>query len=385
MATKKSAAKPVLNKSQKTIATDEMITALASSVNQHFSKSVSQSAYVLGHEVTPADLTDWVSTGSTLLNIAIANKPEGGFAVGRIHELLGMEGTGKSLIAAHALADTQQKGGVAVLIDTENAISKDFLIALGVDINRLLYIPLNLIEDCFEAIETIITKVRETDADRLVTIVLDSVAATTTKVESDSDYDKDGFSTTKAIIMSKALRKITDKIAKQRVCVIATNQLREKVGVMFGDKTTTSGGKSLQFYASSRLRAKSVGQIKQTVNGISHVIGIETEVIVKKNRMGPPHRSVTFPIYFDSGIDDINSWLTHLITFKRVVKEGKDSYKLKGTDIVFKSKDWVSMIQTDAKFKETILQQVADTIIMKYKIERDTVDPDTVQKVETDE
>lgn len=213
---------------------DELASALADSLNKKFKDM--KAAYFLGEDDAPTDLTEWVSTGSTLLDLAISNRPHGGLPVGRICEFTGLEASGKSLIMAHVLANTQKKGGLAVYIDTENALSEEFLKAVGVNVSDMLYLPIDTIEDIFEAIENIIETVRKSSKDRLVTIVVDSVAAATTKIEQEADFDKDGWATAKAIIMSKALRKVTGMIGKQRILLCFTNQLREKLGVMFGDK-----------------------------------------------------------------------------------------------------------------------------------------------------
>jgi hypothetical protein len=140
--------------------------------------------------------------------------------------------SGKSLLAAHVLAETQKKDGVAVLIDTETAVSTEYLKAIGVDISKLLYVSVDTVEAVFEACETIIEKVRTSDKARLVTIVVDSVAAASTKKELEADYDKDGYATDKAIIISKAMRKITNMIGKQSIALIFTNQLRQKMNAM---------------------------------------------------------------------------------------------------------------------------------------------------------
>ena len=187
---------------------DELAGILAGELNKQFKSH--QVAYFLdGAQQTPTDITDWVSTGSTLLDLAISNRPDGGLAAGRITEINGLEGTGKSLIGAHALASTQKKGGLAVYIDTESAVSAEFLQSIGVDTKNMMYIHLETVEDIFDAIETIVTKVRESDNDKLVTILVDSLAAASTKVEMDADFDKDGWATSKAIVLSKAMRKIT--------------------------------------------------------------------------------------------------------------------------------------------------------------------------------
>ncbi len=255
---------------------DELASVIASELNKTFKHQ--QVAYFLdGEQETPTDVMGWVSTGSTMLDLAISNRPDCGLAVGRITELNGLEGSGKSLIGAHALADTQRQGGVAVYIDTESAVSPDYLQAIGVDTQNMLYVHLETVEEIFDTIETIVTKIRESNKDRLVTILVDSLAAASTKVEMDADYDKDGWATTKAIVISKAMRKITQMIARQKVCLIFTNQLRQKLGVMFGDPWTTSGGKALPFHSSTRVRLKNAGQLK---DGSKNTIGIKIKAQV---------------------------------------------------------------------------------------------------------
>ena len=235
---------------------DNLANVIAGELNKQFKHQ--QVAYFLGEQETPTDIRGFVSTGSTILDLAVANKPNGGIAVGRITEINGLEGSGKSLIGAHALADTQKQGGVAVYIDTESAVSEEFLRAIGVDTKSMLYVHIDTVEDIFDTIETIVTKIRESNKDKLVTILVDSLAAASTKIEMDADFDKDGYATQKAIIISKAMRKVTQMIARQKVCLVFTNQLRQKLGVMFGDPWTTSGGKALPFHASTRIRLKNV-------------------------------------------------------------------------------------------------------------------------------
>jgi len=357
---------------------DELATALADSLNKKFKDF--KAVHFLGAEETPTDLTEWVSTGSTLLDIAISNRPDGGFPVGRIVELQGMEASGKSLIMAHALANTQKKGGLAVYIDTENALSEDFLRAIGVNVNDMLYIPLETIEDIFEAIENIIESIRKTSKDRLVTIVVDSVSAATTKIEQDADFDKDGWATSKAILMSKAMRKITNTIGKQRVLLLCASQLREKMGVMFGDKYTTSGGKALGFHASCRIRLKPIGKLKSGSGATEQIIGVQTEAQVIKNRMGPPFKKAEFDVYFDSGIDDVNSWLKLLKNYGRISGSGA-WYQIVNEDSgeihKFQAKDWRSLIRENAELRDYCLKQIYDIYIMKYRTDGE-IDPDSV-------
>ena len=343
---------------------DDLAGVLADSLNKKF-KDYKVAYFLDGTDNTPTDVKEFVSTGSTMLDLAISNRPNGGIAVGRITELNGLESSGKSLIGAHLLAETQKKGGVAVYIDTETAVSEDFLGVIGVDINKMLYLHLETVEDIFEAIEEIVTKVRESDKDRLVTILVDSLAAATTKVELNADYDKDGWATSKAIVISKAMRKITQMIGRQRIALVFTNQLRQKLGVMFGDPWTTSGGKALPFHASTRVRLKNAGQIK---DGSKNTIGIKIKAQVIKNRLGPPMRTAEFPLYFDKGIDNYGSWLTTMKDHK-LVKQGGSWYTMenhKGKEIKFQSKDWSEQLK-DEEFRSHCYQLICDKVILKYE------------------
>jgi recombination protein RecA len=358
---------------------DELANVIADELNKQFKHQ--QVAYFLGEGAeSPTDVIDWVSTGSSMLDIAISNKKNAGIAVGKITEINGLEGSGKSLVGAHALANTQKKNCIAVYIDTESAVSREFLEAIGVDVSNMLYIQLETVEEIFEAIESIITKIRESNKDRIVTILVDSLAAASTKVEMDADFDKDGWATAKAIIISKAMRKITQMIARQKVALIFTNQLRQKLGVMFGDPWTTSGGKALPFHASIRIRLKNMGQIKDKKK---NTIGIKIKAQVIKNRLGPPLRTAEFPLYFDSGIDDYGGWLTVMKEYNLVTQAGTwYTFKDKNdNEIKFQSKDWKKQLE-DSQLKRYIYDLICDKIILKYKSSDlgidDVVETDTI-------
>src|ERR1019366_2450616 len=195
---------------------DELSELIASDLNKKF-KDTSKVAYI-GMEDTPADLTWFVSTGCTLLDLAISNKPNGGIAFGRICHLTGLEQSSKSLLAAHMMVNVQKINGIAILIDTENAVNWEFFKAIGLNRNKnFVYASIETVEEIFEAVESIIETVRKTDKDKPVIIVVDSMAGATTKIESESGYDRDGYATSKAIILSKAMRKITNMIGKQKI------------------------------------------------------------------------------------------------------------------------------------------------------------------------
>ena len=343
---------------------DELAGVLADTINKQF-KDMKVAYFLDGTDSTPTDIKDFVSTGSTMLDLAISNKPNGGIAVGRITELNGLESSGKSLLGAHMLAETQKKGGVAVYIDTETAVSTEFLSAIGIDVDNMLYLHLETVEDIFHAIEEIVAKVRESDKDRLVTILVDSLAAASTNVEMEADFDKDGWATSKAIIISKAMRKITQMIGRQQIALVFTNQLRQKLGVMFGDPWTTSGGKALPFHSSTRIRLKNTGQIKDKKN---NTIGMKMRAQVIKNRLGPPMRHADFELYFETGIDDDGSWLKVIIDHK-LVKQGGSWYTMNnhnGEEVKFQSKDWSELLQ-DEEFKSHCYNLICDKVILKYE------------------
>jgi len=383
---------------------DSLAEDLVNTLNSKFNHSLDKAAYFLSDPTTADDVKRWIPTGLDILDLAIGNRPNAGWPVGRIIEITGMEASGKSLLAAYALKNTQSKGGLAVYIDTEAAVSSEYLQAIGVDIDKLVYLPFETLEDGFDAIEAVISKVRSVDKDTLVTIVFDSIMGATTKNELNAEHGKDGYATEKAIVLSKAMRKITNLISRQNVCLIMTNQLRIRMGVTFGDPYHTSGGKAVGFHSSVRIRLKSLGQIKMKLNGVDTVVGIKTRAIVQKNRLGPPLKSVDYDIYFESGIDNYGSWLNTLKTYslaksatvwslplsyksgKETDENGKSTIREFTGDVVdpttgvikeadgvlkFKSKDFGSWMDANPELREWIYEMICDRFIMTYKVNTD--------------
>jgi len=344
---------------------DDLLEMLADELNKS-NKDGGKVAYFLDEEENPADVKDWVSTGSSMLDLAISNRPHGGLPVGKMVEFNGLEGTGKSLISAHIVANTQKKDGVAVYIDTENAAAPDFWKSLGVDLKKMVYVQAETVEDIFENMEKIIAVVRKSNKDRILTIVVDSVAAASCKTEQESDHGKDGYATTKSIVISKAMRKITNMIGKQKVLTVFTNQLRQNLNAMaFGDKYVVSGGKALPYHCSVRVRLNNTGKLKKGTD----VIGNSCKAVIVKNRMGPPQKSAEFEIYYDSGIADYASWIK-VMKENKLVTQGGAYYTYKpdnGEPIKFMSKDFVEIMESDSSLKEQVYQKICDAVVMKYK------------------
>ena len=249
-----------------------------------------------------------ISSGSLVLDQGLGI---GGYPVGRIVEIFGPESSGKTTLALHAIAEVQKTGGVAAFIDAENALDTCYAKALGVQVDSLVLSQPDSGEQALEIADTLIR------SKAIDIVVIDSVAALVPQVELDGEMSDQTIGV-QARLMSKALRKMTSAINQSEVIVIFINQLREKIGVMFGNPETTTGGRALKFYASVRLDIRKIDIIK---NG-TDIIGTKSRVKVIKNKVAPPFKQVEIDIIYGTGISKTGEIVDLGVQFSIIDKSG---------------------------------------------------------------
>lgn len=360
---------------------------IADLIVKDLKKSLGDVAYIFGDDESPSEVSEWLSTGNTQLDMSICNNPEldGGIPVSRLVEIYGDAAVGKSLLAYQILSSCQKKGGIAVLIDTENSANLDFLKLVGLDPNKnLIYIQVDTIEEVFSSIERVITKIREENRDKLCAIVWDSVAGTTTKAEMQGDYG-DSTMGLAARLIGQGLRKTIRFVGSQRVSLIFLNQIRQKIGMaaMFGSPNTTPGGKAIPFFASARIELLSAGKIK---DANKNVIGVGVKAKIVKNRFGPPFRETLFNIYFDRGTTNEENWLKCLLDYKiaKALNKQVSSLEYEGKNIEFKNRDFKEMMMGDKNLRNYCEKLVKQALYVKTDSSK-AVDEQIVEFLEGEE
>jgi len=289
-----------------------------------------------------------ISTGCLSLDAAIG---VGGVPRGRIIEIFGPESSGKTTICLHVIAEAQRNGGIAAFVDTEHALDVNYAKRLGVDLNRLLLSQPEFGEQALEIVETLVR------SGAIDVIIVDSVAALTPRVEIEGDMG-DAQMGSQARLMSQAMRKLNAAIGKSKTIVIFTNQLRSKIGVIYGNPETTTGGNALKFYASVRIDIRR----KEVIKEGQEIVGNRVRCKIVKNKVAPPFKEVEFDIMYNEGISKIGDLLDIATEYGIITKSGSwytmYSERVQGRDglkkILQENNELLQKLEKDVKEKLNI-------------------------------
>jgi recombination protein RecA len=298
----------------------------------------------------PIEVQEVIPTGSLTLDIALGI---GGLPKGRVIEIYGPESSGKTKLAIHAIANAQKAGGIAAIVDAEHAFDMNYAKKLGVDISSLLISQPDNGEQGLEIVDNLIR------SGAIDIIVIDSVAALTPRSEIEGEMG-DSVMGLQARLMSQALRKLTGTISKTKCCCIFINQLREKIGVMFGNPETTTGGNALKFYSSIRLDIRRIGQLKEA----EAVVGNRTRVKVVKNKMAPPFGVAEFDIMYGEGISKVGE-IVDIGVEKNIIKKSGSWFSY-GDVKLGQGRDAVKQLFNDnPELAEEIETKIKEALLVK--------------------
>lgn len=297
---------------------------------------------------------DVIPTGSLTLDLALG---VGGLPKGRVVEIYGPESSGKTTLAIHAIAEVQKQGGIAAIVDAEHAFDQFYAKSLGVDIDNLLISQPDNGEQALEIADNLIR------SGAIDLLVVDSVAALTPKAEIEGEMG-DSQMGLQARLMSKALRKLTGSINKANCCCIFINQLREKIGVMFGNPETTTGGNALKFYASVRVDIRRSSQIKDG----DEVIGNRTKVKIVKNKVAPPFKRAEFDIMYGKGISKVGEIIDIGVDLNIIKKSG--SWFSYGETRLGQGRDSVKgIIKDNPELMEELEQKIKEALVPSGEVD----------------
>ncbi len=357
MAMEKKKASAKAEKTEKTVDINDKRRAIEIAMQQ-IDKQFGEGTIMFMGENTHLDI-DHISTGSLMLDLALGI---GGLPKGRIIEVYGAESSGKTTLCLHAVAEAQKAGGMAAFIDVEHALDPVYAKALGVDVDNLLVSQPDTGEQALEIIETLVR------SGAIDIVVLDSVAAMATKAEIDGEMG-DAHVGVQARLMSQAMRKLTAIIGKTNCVAIFINQIREKIGVLYGNPETTPGGRALKFYASVRIDVRKGEPLK---NG-AEIYGNRVKCKVVKNKVAPPFKTAEFDMVFGEGISKIGEIIDCAVEFDIIKKSGSwfsyDDMKIgQGKD---KVKDF---LKENRQICEEIEKKVRDEFDRRSKAEEEPVE-----------
>ncbi|HJO93286.1 MAG TPA: recombinase RecA [Victivallales bacterium] len=332
---------------------DKNLSIVMSQIEKEYGKG---SIMFLGDNSTRVDIPT-ISSGALALDIALG---VGGVPRGRILEIYGPESSGKTTVCLHIIANAQKAGGACAIVDAEHALDPTYANKIGINLDDLLISQPDCGEDALNIAESLIR------SNSIDVLVIDSVAALVPRAEIEGQMG-DSHMGLQARLMSQALRKITGAVNRSKTCVIFTNQIRSKIGVMFGSPETTTGGNALKFYSSIRMDIRRIGAIKDNKG---EIIGNRTRVKVVKNKLAPPFREAEFDIQYSQGISRAGSILDVAIDLGIIDKRGA-WFSIKGEQLGQGREQAKDFIQKNSDLESRILQEIKDKLNPEKKTEEE--------------